>query len=364
MNGKKIRVLIVDDSAFVRKALDRMFSGTPDMTVVGLARDGAEGLEMARELQPDVVTLDMKMPRLGGLETIERLMATQPVRILMLSSLTQEGAEITLRGLELGALDFVDKTSVQGPMNLLSLADEVLTKVRAIARAPRPRLGPPVTAAAPAASGAQAWAEPLRPPSVKVEDHLPRTTACEAVLIGASTGGPAALQEVVPRLPAGLAASVFIVQHIPKGFTKSLAERLAARSALPVREAQDGELVRPGVVLVAPAGIHMKLRRRGTVVRVELDEEPRLALHRPSVDVLMQSASQVYGPRALGIVLTGMGSDGAAGLGAIQMAGGRTFAESEETCVIYGMPKAAVEAGVVDQSVPLGRMAAEIVAAV
>jgi two-component system, chemotaxis family, protein-glutamate methylesterase/glutaminase len=184
------------------------------------------------------------------------------------------------------------------------------------------------------------------------------------VVIGASTGGPAALQEIIPKLPAGLSAAVLVVQHIPKGFTKSLADRLASRSKLPVREAENGEQVKAGIVLVAPAGIHMKLRRRGTVVRVELDEEPHLALHRPSVDVLMQSVAQAYGAKALGIVLTGMGSDGASGLGAIQMAGGRTFAESEESCIIYGMPKAAAEAGVVDQVILLGRMAAEIVGAV
>lgn len=346
MTPRKIRVLVVDDSAFVRRALDRMLGGAADIEVVGLAADGAQGLEMSRQLEPDVITLDVKMPRLDGLETLKRLMEERPTPVLLLSSLTQQGAEVTLRGLELGALDFVDKSSVQGPMNLLGLADELLTKVRALAASHR--------------------APPGAPPSAKEAPGDPYAGGprAEVVAIGASTGGPAALQEVIPRLPAGFPGAVLVVQHIPKGFSRSLAERLAGRSPLPVREARDGEAVAPGTVLVAPAGIHTKVRRRGGVVRVALDEEPRSSLHRPSVDVLMASVAKAYGPRALGVVLTGMGSDGTAGLGAIKEAGGRTLAESEDSCVIYGMPKAAVEAGVVGRQVPLARMADEILSAV
>jgi two-component system chemotaxis response regulator CheB len=184
------------------------------------------------------------------------------------------------------------------------------------------------------------------------------------VVIAASTGGPTALQIVVSGLPAGFPAAVLVVQHIPRGFTKSLAERLDARSAIPVREARDGEPVLPGAILVAPAGIHAKVARRRGTVEVLLDEEPRDTLHRPSADVLMAAAAAAYGPRALGVVLTGMGSDGTEGLRAIHRAGGLTMAESEETAVIYGMPKAAVEAGVVDRTVPLDRMAGEILSAV
>jgi len=172
------------------------------------------------------------------------------------------------------------------------------------------------------------------------------------------------LQNLIPRLPVGLGSAILVVQHMPVGFTKSLAERLNARSKVPVREAEDGERVEPGVVLVAPAGRHMKVKKRGAVARIWLDDEPRSALHRPSVDVLMAAVARAYGPRALGIVLTGMGSDGVEGLRAIRAAGGRTLAESEESCVIYGMPKAAVEAGVVDRSIPLFRMADEILATV
>ncbi len=344
MTDRKIRVLVVDDSAFVRKALGRMLGGAADIEVVGLAADGAQGLEMAKDLRPDVITLDVKMPRLGGLETLKRLMQECPTPVLLLSSLTQEGAEVTLRGLELGALDFVDKSSVQGPMNLLGLADELLTKVRVLGGAREHREAALVAAEAP--------------------DPFAGLPKAEVVAIGASTGGPAALQEIIPRLPAGFPGAVLVVQHIPKGFSRSLAERLAARSTLPVHEAKDGESIEPGVVLVAPARIHTKVRRRGSVVRVHLDEEPRSTLHRPSVDVLMASVARAYGPRSLGVVLTGMGADGTEGLGAIKDAGGRTLAESEESCVIYGMPKAAMQAGVVGRAVALSRMADEIQAAV
>jgi len=268
--------------------------------------------------------------------------------VLLLSSQTKEGAEVTLRGLELGAMDFVDKSRVQGHMNLLSLSEELQAKVRALASVPRARLQ---AATAVRETG----------PKTLPAQHAARA---QIVVIGTSTGGPPALQAIIPRLPEALPCAVLVVQHMPVGFTRSLAERLDGRSVVPVREAVDGELVVRGSVLVAPAGRHMKIRRRGQETRVWLDDEPRSALHRPSVDVLMASVAKAYGRRSLGVLLTGMGSDGVEGLRAIRQTGGRTFAESEESCVIYGMPKAAVEAGVVDRSVPLARMADEILAAV
>jgi two-component system chemotaxis response regulator CheB len=339
----KIRVLVIDDSAFVRKAIARMLNAAPDVEVVGTAADGLEGLELARTLHPDVITLDIQMPRMDGLETLRRMAPEFPAAVLLLSSLTQGGADVTLRGLELGALDFVDKSSVQGPMKMLDLKEELLTKVRALATRTR-RPAPP--------AGVHAPPEPWGAARALV------------VAIGTSTGGPAALQTLIPALPGDFPAAVLVVQHIPRGFSRSLADRLAARSALPVREAEDGELVQPGRVLLAPAGLHMKLRRRGTTVRVALDEEPRAALHRPSVDVLMNAVARVYGARGLGVILTGMGSDGTVGLRAIREAGGRTLAESEESAVIFGMPKSAIEAGVVDRVAHLADLSAEILAGV
>jgi two-component system chemotaxis response regulator CheB len=340
-----IRVLVVDDSAFVRQALSRMLGGEADIQVVGLAVDGQDGVEKAAALQPDVVTLDIQMPRMGGLEALKRIMAIRPIPVLLLSSLTKEGAGVTLHGLELGAMDFVDKSRVQGNMNLLNLAEELKAKIRALASVkphpPSALLTPVVRTVAPRGEG-----------------------QCDIVVIGTSTGGPPALQAIIPRLPGDLVAAVLVVQHMPAGFTKSLAERLDARSEVRVREAHDGESVDGGTVLIAPAGTHTKLRKRGPAVRIVLDDEPRASLHRPSIDILMASAARIYGPKVLGVLLTGMGADGVEGLRAIREAGGRTLAESEETCAIYGMPKAAVEAGVVDRSVPLTEMADEILGAV
>ena len=339
-----IRVLIVDDSAFVRKALSRMLGGADDIEVVGTAVDGQDGVEKVLLLRPDVVTLDVKMPRLDGLEALKRIMAECPTAVLLLSSLTGEGADVTLRGLDLGALDFVDKSSVEGHMNLLALADELLEKVRGLAKAQR--RGP-----APA-------------PSTQLPLPEFARGRADLVVIGTSTGGPAALQTVIPALPADLRVPVLVVQHMPIGFTRSLAERLDQRSDLMVREARDGEPLAPGRVLIAPAGRHLKLNRVQGEVRVHLDYEPMEALHRPSVDVLMQSAARAYGAAVLGVVLTGMGADGVEGLRSIKAAGGRTLAESEDTCVIYGMPKAAIEAGVVHRVAALDRIADEIRSAV
>ncbi len=343
MRKRKLRVLVVDDSSFVRHALVRMLSGEPDIEVVGQATDGRDAIEKARLLRPDVLTMDVQMPRMGGLEALEVLMATDPLPVLLLSSQTREGADVTLRGLELGALDFVDKSRVQGNMNLLNLAEELKAKIRAIARVHVPRREP---------------VEERRLP------ERPRKARADVVVIATSTGGPPALQAILPRLPRALPCALLVVQHMPVGFTRSLAERLNGRSEVPVREAEDGDVIEPGHVLIAPAGLHLKLRRRGASVKAILDEEPRHALHRPSADVLMTSVARVYGSRCLGVVLTGMGSDGTDGLRAIHEAGGHTLAESEETCVIYGMPKAAVEAGVVDESIPLHAMAEAILAAV
>jgi len=340
-----IRVLVVDDSAFVRQALSRILGTDPDIQVVGLAADGREGIDKVAALKPDVVTLDIQMPRMGGLEALKHIMAESPVPVLLLSSLTREGAAITLQGLELGALDFVDKSRVQGSMNLLNLAEELKAKIRAIVGA-SPRLGGGVMVPGPAAAPAP---------------HVHRS---DVVVIATSTGGPPALQAIIPRLPDNLACAILVVQHMPLGFTRSLAERLDSRSELTVREAEDGDTIEPGLVFIAPAGRHMKVRRKGTKVKVVLDDEPRSSLHRPSADVLMATVAQAYGSRALGVILTGMGADGVEGLRAIREAGGRTLAESEETCAIYGMPKAAVEAGVVDRSVPVTRVADEILAAV
>lgn len=354
---KKISVLIVDDSAFVRKAVMRMLSMAKDIEVVGSASDGNEAIQKAAALRPDIVTLDVQMAGMDGLTALDGIMREAPTRVLMLSSLTREGAEITIRALELGAVDFIDKARAESSMDITLLGNELISKIRAIAGVDVEK----VMASQTGASNAQA--APMKqhtPPS-----HGPlRAGIVDVVAIGTSTGGPPALQAIIPRLPIGFPAGVIVVQHMPPGFTRTLAERLNSQSSLTVLEAADGDVVQPGRVLVAPAGRHFLLRRRNGMYVVHLDDEPSDSLHKPSVDVMMESVAKACGKKSLGVLLTGMGSDGAKGMRAIKEAGGRTFAESEETCIVYGMPKSAVEEGAVDKIVPLYNMATEIVKSV
>lgn len=351
---KKIRVLIVDDSAFVRKALRRMLSTEQDIEVVDAAADGREAMEKVCRLKPDIVTLDVRMAGMDGLTALERIMRDCPTPVLMLSSLTREGADITLKALDLGAVDFIDKTRAESSMDITLLANELVTKVRAIAGVDTGKLKP--LAVEPAPPRAQETAAPL--------EAAPQPVApgkFDVVAIGTSTGGPTALQHTIPRLPRHFPAAVIVVQHMPPGFTRTLAERLNALSFLPVTEAVEGERLEPGRVLVAPAGQHLKLVKKNGRYVVHLDREPSDLFHKPSVDVMMESVARACGHRSLGVLLTGMGSDGARGMKAIKDAGGRTLAESEETCIVYGMPKSAVEEGAVDRIVPLNEMAGEIV---
>ena len=331
----RIRVLIVDDSPFVRKALLRIFESEPSFTVVGVARNGKEAIEKALSLKPDVVTLDIVMPVLDGIETLKILMERYPVPVLMLSQFTHEGADLTLRALQLGAMDFVDKSS-RGLMDFLALASEIVTKAKAIAH------NKPKTISC----------EP------KVLSGYSTRGVVDVVAIGASTGGPPALGMILQKFPKDIGFGVLIVQHMPKGFTATLAERFNGMCAICVKEAKDRDRIEPGVALIAPSGIHMKVRKGGG--SVALDEEPANLIHRPSVDVLFQSVAENYGSRSMGVILTGMGSDGAKGLKSIKEKGALTLAQDEATSVIFGMPRVAINSGVVDKVVPLTEVAEEI----
>ncbi len=331
----RIRVLIVDDSPFVRKALLRIFESEPSFTVVGVARNGKEAIEKALSLKPDVVTLDIVMPVLDGIETLKTLMERYPVPVLMLSQFTHEGADLTLRALQLGAMDFVDKSS-KGLMDFLALASEIVTKAKAIAH--------------------------NKPKAISYEPKVlsgySTRGVVDVVAIGASTGGPPALGMILQKFPKDIGFGVLIVQHMPKGFTATLAERFNGICAIRVKEAQDRDRIEPGVALIAPSGIHMKVRKGGG--SVALDEEPANLIHRPSVDVLFQSVAENYGSRSMGVILTGMGSDGAKGLKSIKEKGAMTLAQDEATSVIFGMPRVAINSGVVDKVVPLTEVAEEI----
>ncbi len=341
---KKIRVLVVDDSVFMRKALYRMLSSDPMIEVIDTASDGEEGYKKTRMLKPDVVTLDVRMPGMDGLDALRMIMADCPVPVLMLSSLTSEGGEVTLRALDLGAVDVIDKSSAHTAMDILGIAGELTSKVRAVAGVDTDKI---VKKLAPV--------HPARPQVFLPQAYVPvkaDTEEMKVVAIGASTGGPPALQEILSNLPEGLNAAFLVVQHMPIGFTASLAERLNSLSRLEVSEAFDGDLVRPGKCLIAPSGLHMTLHVEEELC-VHLSKFPVDRIHRPSVDVMMESAAKVMRGRVIGVILTGMGNDGAMGIKAIHDAGGKTIAQDEESCIVYGMPKVAVSLGGVDRIVPL-----------
>jgi two-component system, chemotaxis family, protein-glutamate methylesterase/glutaminase len=358
----KIRVLVVDDSAFLRRALPRILESDPDITVIGTATNGAEGLRLVKELAPDVVTLDVMMPDMDGLTALRHIMREAPTPVVMVSSLTAEGERETLEALALGAVDFVTKPSGPVSLDIEKVSAELVAKIRA-AYGARTKIE---TRADEVWERFRALGETLR----RGKSGLEATTPAEPgrggkrlVAIATSTGGPAALQALLPTLPAGLGAGIVIVQHIAAGFTKSLAERLNGLSQIEVREARDGEPISPGVALVSPADRHILVRRVGARLGVRLSREPEQATYRPSADVLFRSIASACAEEACAVVLTGMGDDGALGLKAIRDGGGHTIAQDEKTSLIYGMPKWAVEMGGANVSLPLDLIAAEIVRA-
>lgn len=346
--SEPVRVLLVDDSAFIRRALERILAGVPHVQVVGSATNGREAVEMARTLRPSIVLLDVNMPEMDGLEALRRIMAEVPTPVLLISTLAKPGAEVTLRALELGAVDFIDKGSVGTAMDIYDLAPLLREKVLAVAAAdPRTRPAP--------------LEPPSRPPSTSGTSEPPERRPCDydVVAIGASTGGPRALSEVLPQLPGDLGAGVVVAQHMPAGFTETLAERLNRRCELRVSEACDGDLIEPGRVLIAPGKRQSTVERQGTSLVMRVSQVSDQVLHQPSADALLTSVAHAVGARAVGVILTGMGEDGAEGLRRLREAGARTIVESPDTAVIYGMPRAARPYA--EQVLPLERIAPVIV---
>jgi len=354
-----IRVLIVDDSAFMRRVIRQMLEDSREVEVVGAARDGAEGVEMALSLKPDVITMDVEMPRLNGLEATERIMEQLPTPIIMVSSLTVEGAKATFEALDKGAADFISKNLTTSALDLMKIQSELVSKIKAVAKRKHyfSSLRAGSTAARP--SGAQrASATAVVTPQKKSF----ATQKMAFVAIGASTGGPRALQHVLSKLPGSLGASFLVAVHMPRAFTGAFAERLNDLCDLTVKEAENGEKVIPGQILLSPGGSQTRIKRKGLMdFFVHIDDEPKSALYRPSVDVSMASVAECYPGRSMGVILTGMGHDGREGMRLIKEKGGKTLAQNEETCTVYGMPKAVIDAGLADKVAPLELIAAEIV---
>jgi two-component system chemotaxis response regulator CheB len=341
-----VRVVVVDDSAYVRKVFKQMLSRSPFIEVVGAARDGQEALELCAELNPDVVTCDLNMPAMDGVSFVQAQMARRPLPIIIISIASQSGEQV-LAALDAGAIDFVQKPTALATDRLLDIADDLIEKVKAAAKAPMSGL---VTIHEVESAGEESFVRP------------PGRPGFDLVVIGTSTGGPQALKRIVPRLPVNFPVPVAMVLHMPVGYTEMYAAKLNESSALQVIEASGGEIVAAGTAFLAPAGRHLTfVRDADGTVRTRLDIRPLDTPHRPAVDVLFRSAAEVYGSRVLGVVMTGMGSDGREGSAWIKAKGGRILTEAEESCVVYGMPRSVVEAGLSDEAVSLDRLAHAII---
>jgi two-component system, chemotaxis family, protein-glutamate methylesterase/glutaminase len=339
-----VRVLVVDDSAYVRKVVSQMLSRSPFLDVIGVARDGAEALELVETLNPDVVACDLNMPVLDGPAFVRAQMERRPVPIVIISVAAESGAQV-LAALDAGAIDFVQKPTALATEKLSDMAQELIDKVKAAAQAPFRRL-------------AAARADPVE--RLMAPRRITGRTAVDVVVIGVSTGGPQGLKLVIPRLPAECPVPIAIVMHMPAGYTDMYARSLDQLSALTVVEAAEGQALAAGTAYLAQAGRHLSFRRDGAAILAHLDVRPLNSMHRPSVDVMFQSAAEVFDSRVLGVVMTGMGTDGRDGAAWIKARGGVVLTEAEESCVVYGMPRSVVEAGLSDAVFPIDGLARAI----
>lgn len=339
-----IRVLVVDDSAYVRKVMRQMLSRSPFIEVVGVAHDGVEALELVELLKPDVVTLDLIMPRMDGLGFLQAQMARRPLPVVI-CSIASESGEMALKVLELGAIDFVEKPTALATERIFEISNDLIEAVKTAGQVAPHSIAPIAARGAP----------------LMALDGANRQHVADAVVIGISTGGPQALRYLIPQFPADFPVPIAMVLHMPVGYTEMYAAKLNEISRLHVQEAHEGDVMRPGVALLAPAGRHLSLARDADdQIVAHLDARPFDTPHRPAVDVLFRSAAEVYHSRLLGVVMTGMGNDGMQGAAWIKAQGGMIFTEAEESCVVYGMPRSVVEAGLSDRVVPLERMAQAI----
>ena len=361
-----IRVLVVDDSAFMRKAISTMLREAQDIVVVDTAKNGEEALQKVASLDLDVMTLDIDMPGMDGLTVLEHVMKLHPLPVVMVSALTEDGAALTIRALELGAIDFIPKHLGGSSLKISLIREPLQEKIRVAAKASsKIRSGglqnissQPVGRTSPCPPISLQRAK-VSPPSFKGPLSLDQSDP-GVLVIGCSTGGPQALQTVLASFPATFPCPIVVAQHMPKFFTKPFAERLDQLCALKVRQAEEGDQLHPGLILIAPGGQHMMLKRYGQMVTTHISEEPQELPYRPSVDLLMQSAADLYGPKVTGVVMTGMGQDGLEGARAVKHMGGSVFAQDEATCIVYGMPKAVAEQGLADKVIPLNKISSDI----
>jgi len=333
--GISLKVLVVDDSAFMRKVITKMVDSDLQLTVVGTAFDGHNALKKIEQLDPDIITLDVNMPRMDGLTTLKQIMKTNPKPVVMVSATTKEGAEITFQALKLGAVDYIQKPSGQISLDIETVRNELVEKIKTAAQA-----------------------------NIVTHEHetyspitISQKNTEKIITIGASTGGPPAVEEVLVHLPKN-SPPILIVQHMPVGFTKLFAERLNKLCRFKVKEAEQGDAIEQGLTLIAPAGQHMKVSSNG---RVKLDKGPTQHGVRPAVDPMMKTAAKVYQNQVIGVILTGMGRDGSCGMQAIKENGGKTIAQNQKTCTVYGMPKTAIEEGNVDKILPLTKIPKQII---
>lgn len=351
---EKIKVLVVDDSSFMRKILRDILESDPGIEVVGTARNGKDALEKIGDLKPDVITLDVEMPVMDGLTALNEIMKKDPIPVVMVSSLTSEGAETTLKALELGAVEFITKPGGSISLKIEDVKDQILEKVK-IASNSRPKRVHRKLVLSPSLESQ------LQRPVDRVASQLPKKDLpWPVILIGTSTGGPRALHTVMSELSGDIKAPILIVQHMPATFTKSLAMRLDSVSKFSVKEAEDGDILQAGHAYLAPGGLQMGIVQRGDQLRIKLTNDPLVNGHRPSVDYLYNSFANYNFSRIIGVIMTGMGYDGRDGMLRLYKQGAITIAESEESSVVYGMPKAAVEAQAVTVKTALDNIASEI----
>jgi two-component system chemotaxis response regulator CheB len=357
--SQQIRIVVVDDSAFMRKALSMMLESDPAIKVVGTANNGEDGVEIVRQLKPDLVTMDVEMPRMDGLTALRHIMKSNPVPVMMVSSITTDGAQATLEALELGAVDFIPKQMSFVSLDIVKIKEDLLAKIRNIVGRKHILMAQyrQRSRFAQASSGVRSAPKsaPLRAVPVRRKNHH-----VDLIAIGSSTGGPPALMEVITKLPPNLPVGIVIAQHMPPMFTKSLADRLNGACRLTVREAEHRDVIEPGTVLISPGGKHLSVKIIGGRGIVSISSEPEDTLYKPCVDVMFHSVAKAYGRTTLGVVLTGMGTNGLDGGRAIKGKGGVLMAQNEATSVVYGMPRAIVDAKLADHIVPIDNVAAEI----